>query len=305
MTKYLIVNADDFGLSPKVNDAIIQAHRYGIVTSATLMANMPGFQHAVGLARQHKSLGVGLHVNLSSGKPLSPVHSVPSLVGPKGIFSNRRAEWREEDIEREMRRQFERLVSAGIRPSHLDSHHHIHLEVPSVYASMNRLAKEKRIPVRLHPWSQCPDASPRTNRLIMDTYERDDGTGRLLEHIETLGEGTTEVMCHPASAEGEMLALTASRVREAIARHAIHLIDFRQLPVADDAPSHSHSHSHSHSESLLPPEPRPCSSGQLAVGTVLPRRRKSRIKRKLPGKVKSRRRMRSGSTKKRRAARQR
>lgn len=67
MTKYAIVNADDFGLSNRVNEAILEAHRNGIVTSTTLMANMPGSRHAVELAKRNGSLGVGLHVNLSFG----------------------------------------------------------------------------------------------------------------------------------------------------------------------------------------------------------------------------------------------
>lgn len=303
MTKYLIVNADDFGLSKRVNEAIIQAHRDGIVTSATLMANMPGFHHAVVLAKRNGSLGIGLHVNLSIGKPLSPAASVPSLVGADGFFSDKRSGWREEDIEQEMVRQFDRLVAEGLQPAHLDSHHHIHLEVPSVYSAMSKLAQQERVPMRLHPWSSHPKNGPlSTDRLIMDTYEHDDGTERLLAHMETLAEGTTEMMCHPVNEGGELLALTDRRIKEAIVRHSIRLIDFRQLPVQNNAPVNT--------ESSLPAESHSYISEPTAPGTILPIRRKPGAKKSLSGKTKSasvrkiraksRRKVRSGNAKRRR-----
>ena len=75
-TKRLIVNADDFGLTNGVNRAIIEGHTRGAVTSATLMANMPAFDAAVGLAKDHPSLGVGLHFNIVTGQPLSECWSL-------------------------------------------------------------------------------------------------------------------------------------------------------------------------------------------------------------------------------------
>ena len=69
--RLLIVNADDFGLTPGINRAIIEAHTRGIVTSATLMANMPAFYEAVQLAKVHPALGIGLHFNITQGRPVA------------------------------------------------------------------------------------------------------------------------------------------------------------------------------------------------------------------------------------------
>ncbi|WP_158301621.1 carbohydrate deacetylase [Paenibacillus mesophilus] len=280
MSKYVIVNADDFGLSKHINEAILEAHRNGIVTSTTLMANMPGFNHAVLSAKRNRSLGVGLHANLSYGKPLSPAASVPSLVGADGFFSDKRDGWRVQDIERELYRQFDMLVSAGLQPTHLDSHHHIHLEVSSVYSIMCKLAEQKRIPIRLHPWSsqlECRPAS--TDRLIMDTYEQSDGAERLLAHMESMADGTTEIMCHPVYGGGELRSLTDPRIKEAILRHSIRLIDYRLLPALHSVPVGT--------EADLLEATIPHPTDPIAPAKYRPRRNKPRARKSYSGKTKS------------------
>lgn len=246
MAKYLIVNADDFGFSRGVNDGIWRAHTDGVVSSATLMANMPGFDHAVSLARRTPSLGVGLHVNLTYGKPLSPIENIPSLVGLEGYFSDQRAGWDPEEAELEIERQLDKLLAAGMTPTHLDTHHHIHIEVPSIYAILSKIALRHRIPMRRHPWTETGgDAPLQTERLIMDTFDDGRGTARLLRHLEALPEGTTELMCHPGYSEdkgtaaaaspesaaraAELQAFTDPAVREAIRQHDIRLIHYGQL----------------------------------------------------------------------------
>jgi hopanoid biosynthesis associated protein HpnK len=133
--KRLIVNADDFGLSESVNCGILRAHVHGIVTSATLMATMPGFDHAVGLAKSHPSLGIGVHLNVLRGSPLSPPEAIPSLVGRNGTFLNSFRRFagrlvtgriRAEDIQREFAAQVDRVREAGITVSHVDSEKHLH-----------------------------------------------------------------------------------------------------------------------------------------------------------------------------------
>src|ERR1017187_8080770 len=84
----LIVNADDFGLSPSVNAAVIRAHREGILTSASLMVNEPGFAEAVKLAKKNPKLGVGLHLTLLMGHSALPPEKIPGLVNVRGEFSN-------------------------------------------------------------------------------------------------------------------------------------------------------------------------------------------------------------------------
>ncbi|NGP60819.1 ChbG/HpnK family deacetylase [Paenibacillus thiaminolyticus] len=243
MAKYLIMNADDLGYSELVNTGIMEAHSFGTVTSSSLMANMPAFQQAVGWALRTPSLGVGLHFNLTCGTAIAPPECVPSLAGGDGSFSGQRHVWREAEIEVELNHQFNKLVTAGIMPTHLDSHHHTHLEVPQVYAAMKSFAQQRNIPMRLHPWSNDPIRRPlRTDRLIMATYDADDGLTRLLHHIHHLHEGTTEIMCHPRYLEvdhplriaseakdGELRALTSPSLRYAIRVQRIRLIHFRHL----------------------------------------------------------------------------
>ena len=82
----LIVNADDFGMAPAITDAIIDCHRRGIVTSTSLMANLPAAEHAAWRAQEVPGLGVGIHLNLTQGPPLSPPERIPMLVGTDGEF---------------------------------------------------------------------------------------------------------------------------------------------------------------------------------------------------------------------------
>jgi predicted glycoside hydrolase/deacetylase ChbG (UPF0249 family) len=83
--KRLIVNADDFGLAESVNRGIIVAHRDGILTSASLLANGSAFDQAIAASRQFPQLSVGVHLNISEGRPVSPAAQIPSLVKPHPV----------------------------------------------------------------------------------------------------------------------------------------------------------------------------------------------------------------------------
>jgi len=133
--KRLIVNADDFGLTAKVNEAIIDGHSRGLISSTSLLANGEAFEDAVALSRQAPRLGIGVHWNLTEGKPVAPGSSIPSLVNGKGVFARTPGSlWRAiilgrvstVDIERELRAQIEKILAASIAPTHLDSHKHVH-----------------------------------------------------------------------------------------------------------------------------------------------------------------------------------
>ena len=87
----LIVNADDFGRSHSINEAVIRAHQDGILTTASLMVNEPAREEAVALARQNPRLGVGLHLALSHGHSALPPEKIPGLVNERGEFSNQPA----------------------------------------------------------------------------------------------------------------------------------------------------------------------------------------------------------------------
>lgn len=151
--KRLIVNADDFGLTEGVNRAIVEGHKSGIITNASLLANGEAFGPAVEAAAATATLSVGVHLNLTDGRPISNPSRVPSLVCSGGVFPGSpgavakrviNGETRLEEVECEWRSQIEKIVSAGVRISHLDSHKHIHLW-PPLFDVVIRLAREYQI----------------------------------------------------------------------------------------------------------------------------------------------------------------
>jgi predicted glycoside hydrolase/deacetylase ChbG (UPF0249 family) len=169
--KRLIVNADDFGLTTQVNQAIIDGHFCGLITSTSLMANGEAFEPAVALSRQAPRLGVGVHLNLTEGKPVAPASSIPSLVNSQGCFARKPGRlWRAMilgrvctvDIEKELRAQIEKVLAAGIVPTQLDSHKHVHA-LPVLGRMTTRLARQYGIPALVCPgllagtFSPCED----------------------------------------------------------------------------------------------------------------------------------------------------
>jgi hopanoid biosynthesis associated protein HpnK len=137
----LIVNADDFGASPGTNQAVIRAHREGILTTASLMVNESACGEAVTLAREHPQLGVGLHLALSHGRSALPREKIPGLVNSRGEFSNRaeatgfRYFIRRElhpQIRAEIRAQFAAFKATGLPLDHVNGHLHFHLH-PTVF----------------------------------------------------------------------------------------------------------------------------------------------------------------------------
>ena len=135
-TRRLIVNADDFGLSASVNEAVIRAHRDGILTTASLMVNEPGFDAAVKLAQENPRLGVGLHLTLLMGHSALPPEKIPGLVNARGEFSNSPVgaglgyffnRGLREQLRAEIHAQFARFHATGLRLDHVNGHLHLHL----------------------------------------------------------------------------------------------------------------------------------------------------------------------------------
>jgi chitin disaccharide deacetylase len=147
----LIVNADDFGLTPGVNRAIADAHTQGIVTSATLMANASAFEHAVQLTKSLPGFDVGCHIVLVDGSPVLHPSEIPSLIDGEhpGDFDTSvnsfalrvlRGRINAEEVEREVIAQISKLHMAGIRVSHIDTHKHLHV-LPQILRPLLRAAK--------------------------------------------------------------------------------------------------------------------------------------------------------------------
>jgi predicted glycoside hydrolase/deacetylase ChbG (UPF0249 family) len=167
-SRELIVNADEFGLTEGVNHGIVKVHRQGIVTSTTMVANEHAFEHAIELSKQVPELAIGVHLNVTHGSPVLPEVRVYSLVDDEGLF-HRRGRFLQRmvagridlvQVEDEFRAQIEKVVEAGLRPSHLDSHESIYM-YPAIFKVLAGLAREFSLPVRLQdePMSRAAFAS--------------------------------------------------------------------------------------------------------------------------------------------------
>jgi len=229
--RLLAVNADDFGYARDVNRGILDAHRQGILTSTTLMANGHAFDDAVAIAKSYPTLDVGVHFVLVGGR---------SLLSGEAHFPKTVAEFvrallaRQIRVYDELRAQIQRILNAGLQPTHLDTHKHTHL-MPPVLDAVARLGEEfgvrwVRRPMDM-PLSGSPERVPLTTRLVSssvqilrrrfhrvlsargcrttDHFAGFQLTGRfhardLTELIRNLPVGSTEFMCHPGYCTEEL-----------------------------------------------------------------------------------------------------
>ena len=237
--KQLVVNADDFGFTPDVNAGIVEAHRDGILTAATLMANGDAFEDAVRLARQTPGLDIGCHLVLIGGHSLLTKQAFPATVAQLvAALATRRIR-----VYDELAAQMHRIVDAGVRPSHLDTHKHTHL-APPVLDAVARLAEEFGVRWVRRPFDFPLNALrggvPRLKRLSSDalgllrrrfhrvlsshgcrTTDHFAGfqiTGRfqtaeLVELMSVIPPGSTELMVHPGRC-GPALRAARTRLKE-------------------------------------------------------------------------------------------
>ena len=227
----LIVNADDFGLSAGINQGIVQAHDAGIVTSASLMVYQPAATEAVALARSRPLLSLGLHIDIGEWRyergHWIPVYERARQDDPLAL---------EASIVEQLE-LFRRLTGAG--PTHLDSHQHVHKRDP-VRSIVCPLADRLGVPLRHfnpHVFYCC------------DFYGQDEEGHSLAEHvttsflvniIETLQDGVTELGCHPAASldfqstycqerREELQVLCSPVVVEALERERVLLASFANI----------------------------------------------------------------------------
>lgn len=248
----LIVNADDLGYSEGVDRGIARAHREGIVTSATLMANTADPERVAEVARGLSSLDIGVHLVLTSGRPLSHPERVPSLVDGEGSFTRDRGEAgrRTEEILLEYRAQYARAREIlGRVPTHLDTHHWLQ-SLPVAFDAFAALARETGAAAR------AQDGRERDRLAAMgvrspEVFRRDfydprtsaSDLRRILVEIAALGDVTAELMCHPAEADPdlearssyarqryrELATLTDPSIREAVGDLGLELTTFARL----------------------------------------------------------------------------
>jgi len=256
----LIVNADDLGWTSGVNRGIAEAHRRGLVMSTSLLANGRAFADGATVAQNNPDLGVGVHLNLSDGPSTAPSAAVKSLLNEAGELEGGPESWLlkiakrrllPEDVEREWDAQIQKVRDAGIQPSHLDGHKHVHM-LPGLFEIALRLAKKHGIrAIRVsHEDSKlrailsagkhqktsvlvkqgvqarglkllardAKDMAHRAGIASTDYFCGIAQTGVLMcEGVEgllqILPEGTTELMCHPGYADEE-LRQTRTRLQE-------------------------------------------------------------------------------------------
>jgi chitin disaccharide deacetylase len=170
----LIINADDFGLTPGVNHGILEAHGHGVVTSATLMANALAFGEAVELLQSAPRLGIGCHVVLVDGSPVLGAAQIPSLIDGRNEHKDG-ARFREglssfallamlgrlipDQIESEATAQIRKIQSAGLSVSHLDSHKHTHM-FPRVLQPLLRAARACGVRALRNPFAPVRSILP-------------------------------------------------------------------------------------------------------------------------------------------------
>ncbi len=229
--KQLVVNADDFGFTPDVNEGIVEAHREGILTATTLMANGAAFDDAIRRARETPTLDIGCHLVLVSGSSLLSGRPFPLTVAQLVAAMAKR----EIRVYEELVAQVRRILDAGITPTHLDTHKHTHL-APPVLDAVARIAQDcgirwVRRPFDL-PLNALKGTVPRLKRMTSgglgflrkrfhrvlenhgcrttDHFAGFQITGRfrtpeLVELLGVLPEGSTELMVHPGRCREDLL----------------------------------------------------------------------------------------------------
>ncbi len=252
MPRRLIVNADDFNLTAGVSRGIVAAHRRGILTSTTVMANLPGLDGNAALLRgAAEGLSVGLHLNLTLGPPVLAPARLPSLLDAGGRFIRDRERLAHAgepgEIREELQAQARRFEQAlGRRPSHLDSHYHVHRH-PAVFEAALELAASLAVPLRALDAAMARRIRRHGVRCA-DGAEGDVGAeaywsaARLTAFLRGLPEGTTELVAHPGywdpalaissygrQREDELRALCDPAVRAAAEEAGVELISYLML----------------------------------------------------------------------------
>jgi predicted glycoside hydrolase/deacetylase ChbG (UPF0249 family) len=248
---FLIVNADDFNLTEGVTRGILEAHLRGIVTSTSVMVNLPGLERGRELAREAPRLGLGLHLTLTFGSPVLPAGKVASLVDGTGAFIRDRERVGRvgdpQEVREELAAQAARFEATfGARPTHLDTHHHVHRH-SRVFDAVLDLATALGLPLR----ALTPEMAQRIRERHLPAVDQAVGDvgpdafwhhARLADFLRDLPAGVTELMCHPGYADGalsassyraqrevELRALCDSRVKAALTAADVQCITYGGL----------------------------------------------------------------------------
>jgi len=271
--KRLIINADDFGISRGVNIGIIEAAEAGAVTSASLITNLPAFADAISRAQSSPDISVGLHLNFTIGRPITRAPSLtrrntgefyplPALLGRASL-----GRLDPSDIDLECKAQIDRMIDAGFRPTHLDSHRHVHAH-PAIWSAVLTAAASRGVscvrvpcePLRINPgdWRATLKKAGLLASVRLSGRAAAVGAphffgislqgtkafaARLFMLVPLLPPGTSELMTHPGYAdaslsehdsytqqrEKELAVLCTREFRELLDRYGVTLTSFAEL----------------------------------------------------------------------------
>ncbi|NIR27874.1 MAG: ChbG/HpnK family deacetylase [Gammaproteobacteria bacterium] len=218
----LLIIADDFGLTPGVTVGIVAAMREGLVSGASAMVCVPGAEDNLRQWSGAAAGCLGLHLQLSGGRPACDPARVATLVDREGRFPRKghglgSLALPADQIEREWRAQAARLRALGIEPSHMDTHHHVHRH-GSVFPVFRRLAAEWGLPARAIGPAMARSLQacgvPSAEHCAIEFYGEPITVERLVAVVEAGfaavgGAGTLELMVHPGCADAALRARSA------------------------------------------------------------------------------------------------
>jgi predicted glycoside hydrolase/deacetylase ChbG (UPF0249 family) len=247
----IIINADDFGISDGVCAGIVKAIRSGCVTATSAMVCVPGATDRIARWSEMIPGCIGAHLQLTSGRPILAASEIPSLVQANGLFPVARREVRapkRAEVIAEWKAQIEVLVRLGIRPDHIDSHHHVH-RLPEVRDAYYEIASQLGVPAR----SVDPEMTERfrgigvpcTGKTLLGWFGGELSVSSLLAVIREglqgcFGGNVVEVMSHPGlvddelrrasryleERETELAVLCDPRLRESLQAESLSLCSF-------------------------------------------------------------------------------
>ena len=254
----LIINADDFGYSRGHNYGILDCMLNGSVSATTLLMTTPGTEHALQLIKENPSLDIGIHLSLDIGRPLLDSKDVSTLIDADGNFKTydffqKKLNVDQKEIYQEWKAQIDYAIENGVDPSHIDSHHHIHMkeDVLDIYL---KLAKEYQLAIRFNAeylneetlkiFRPKIKGIPAADYFSNDFYQ--EGVSYdFFKDISKQEAEVAEVMCHPAYLDHQIIKnssyveervleqeiLSSPKTKELIEELGMELISFKDLPV--------------------------------------------------------------------------
>jgi len=216
MNRILIVNADDCNLTSGVTEGILECHHSGIVTSTTWLVNLPVAKESLFRSvRKSKRLGVGVHLNITLGRPVSDIKKVRSLIDKTGQFKKRPRQLGKSPVAGQVALEYENQISKfrklfSRKPTHLDTHHQLH-DHPLFFKVLVKVAARHRLPIRRSRLMPPFGGQWKTTNYFFGDFSPS-GHWRpksLRSVIGHLPEGISEIMAHPGHNDADLRAVSS------------------------------------------------------------------------------------------------